>query len=279
MPVLRMLGYAAAVALVVYVGFRAAEDFHPSELTWWPLPIAVLCATIWWLMLARGWSLFVGGRTTRSDVSVWCRTQALRFLPGGFWAPASRVTVVHGGWKDKLAPVVGENLTALCAALAVGAAGLAASGRPIWIPVIAAIAVPAILTARLSAHTKLTTALSVRATANYVLGFLAYAGGAVLVQGAVSGVHDPLGVAGAASIAWAAGLVVVFAPSGVGVREVVYVGLLANLLPDGELAAGAVTMRLVMIVAELAVLVAVGRPPPATEVTAAEAPEGEPSAA
>ena len=52
---------------------------------------------------------------------------------------------------------------------------------------------------------------------------------AVLVQTAVSGrLDDPFAVAGAAAVAWAAGLVVVIAPSGIGVREVVYVALLVG---------------------------------------------------
>jgi uncharacterized membrane protein YbhN (UPF0104 family) len=61
-------------------------------------------------------------------------------------------------------------------------------------------------------------------------------------------------------VAWAAGLVVVIAPSGVGVREWVYVKLLAGTLPHAQLEAAAVTMRLVMIVAECIILVIVGRP-------------------
>ena len=67
-------------------------------------------------------------------------------------------------------------------------------------------------------------------------------------------------------MAWAAGLVVVIAPSGVGVRELVYVNLLSGTLPFAELAAAAVTMRLAMIVAELAVLLLAGLPTRATDV-------------
>ena len=61
-------------------------------------------------------------------------------------------------------------------------------------------------------------------------------------------------------MAWAAGLVVVIAPSGLGVREVVYVSLLSGTLPYAELVAAAVTMRLAMVVAELAVLLFAGLP-------------------
>jgi uncharacterized membrane protein YbhN (UPF0104 family) len=95
---------------------------------------------------------------------------------------------------------------------------------------------------------------------NYLGAFAAYLAAAVLVQAAVSGWQDPLTVAGAAALAWGAGLVVVIAPGGIGVRELVYTELLAGSLPRGEAVAGALTFRLVTIAAELAVLVVAGRP-------------------
>jgi hypothetical protein len=54
--------------------------------------------------------------------------------------------------------------------------------------------------------------------------------------------------------------VAVFAPSGVGVREVVYVWFLSSLYPRPELQGASVLLRLATIAAELAVLVAVGLP-------------------
>jgi hypothetical protein len=261
MPALRLAGFVAAVAIVVYMGVRAAREVHPRDLRAWPLALAVVAAGTWWLLLARGWSLLVAGGTTRRDVSVWCRTQALRFVPGGIWAPASRATMVRGGAIDKLSAVAGENLGALCAALTIGGLGLAASGRPWWIALVAALPVPWAAARLLRGRMRITPARTVRVTANDALAFAAYAVAAVLVQTAVSGWTHPLAVAGAAAVAWAVGLIVVFVPSGVGVREVVYVGLLAGVLPSAQLSAGAVTMRLAMIAAELGVLLVAGRPP------------------
>jgi len=82
----------------------------------------------------------------------------------------------------------------------------------------------------------------------------------VLVQTAVSGWDSPLAVAGGAAVAWAAGLVVIITPGGVGTRELAYAALLSGELAQADAAAGAILMRLVTIVAELAVLVALGRP-------------------
>jgi glycosyltransferase 2 family protein len=259
-PILRLVGFFGAVAIVVYMGVQAARDVHPSDLELWPLAVALAGAMAWWLGLGRGWSLILDGRTAWEDISVWCRTQALRFLPGGFWAPASRVFVVHGTPLDRLATVMGENVLALAAAMTIGGVALALSGRPLWAGLAVALAVPFVAAHVLRGKIRITKTRASTAAVNYVLAFAAYAIAAVLVQLAVSGHVDPADVAGAASVAWAAGLVVVIAPSGVGVREWVYVKLLAGTLPHAQLEAAAVTMRLVMIVAECIILVIVGRP-------------------
>lgn len=260
MPALRVLGYVAAVAILAYVTVRAAGDVRPRDLVRWPLPFAVACTAIWWLLLARGWALLVVGRLTRADVSVWCRTQALRFLPGGFWAPASRATVVQGSLLDRVLTVAGENLLALAAAVAVGGAALAAAENAAWLGLTAALAVPLAASRLAAGRTRVTPARSLRATGNYLVAFVAYALAAALVQVAVSSDANPLAAAGSASLAWAVGLVVVIAPSGVGVRELVYARLLSDSVPFAEAAAAAVTLRLVTIVVEIAVLVLAGRP-------------------
>jgi hypothetical protein len=260
MPAVRVLGFIVAVAIVVVIGVRAAQSVHADRLTWWPLPLALAGAAAWWLLLARGWAVLVTGNSTAEDVGIWCRTQTLRYLPGGVWAPASRATILRGGLLDRLSTVAAENVIALCAALAVGGVALAAGGAPLWLPLVLALGVPALASRFVADHTRLTPARTRRATLNYLAAFVGYAVAAVLVQGAVSGFQHPFAVAGAATIAWAAGLVAVFAPGGVGVRELAYVALLSHTLPSGELAAGAVTLRILTIIAELGVLLAAGRP-------------------
>jgi hypothetical protein len=233
---------------------------HPHELTWWPLVLGFVLTAAWWLLLARGWSLLVSGRTTRHDVSVWCRTQALRYLPGGIWGPASRVTVAPGGLLGRISVVAAENVISLCAALAVGGVALAASGEPWWIPLALALALPAVVVRVLPKRAALDPRRVRAATWNFLFAFVLYVGSAVFVQAAVSGFHHELLVAGAAGVSWGVGLVVIVAPGGIGVREVVYVGLASHAFASGQLAAGAVTMRLEAIVAELIVLVVAGRP-------------------
>ncbi len=260
LPVLRVVGYAAAVAVVVVMAVRAVRGVDLSNLIWWPLPLAFVAATVWWVLLARGWALLVSGTSRRTDISTWCRTQVLRYLPGGIWAPVSRVVAVRGTVLDKFSTVAAENIVALCAALSIGGVSLALTGDLRWLPLALVVVAPVVGSRLVARRTRIAPARTLDATWNYLAGFFAYVIAAVLVQTAVSGGHDLLNVAGAAAIAWAAGLVVVIAPSGVGVRELVYVALLAALFPTAELAAAAVTMRLVTVFAELAVLLVAGRP-------------------
>jgi hypothetical protein len=259
-PLVRAAGFVGALAIVVAMAVKAAGDVELSEVTWWPLVLAAPAAGAWWLLLARGWSLLLSGRAGRADVATWCRTQALRYLPGGIWAPVSRGAVMDGRPLDRLATVGAENVIALAAALALGGLALALDGKLAWAPLVLVLALPPAAARLTASRTRIAPARTLRATANYLAAFTAYIAGAVLVQAAVSGWHAPLTVAGAAALAWGAGLVVVIAPGGIGVRELAYVGLLAGAIPRGEATAGALTFRVVTIVAELAVLVVAGRP-------------------
>jgi glycosyl transferase family 2 len=258
-PVLRIVGFAVAVGIVIVMAVSAARDVETQKLTWWPLAPAAVAALAWWLALARAWALLVQGKATGHDIATWCRTQALRYLPGGIWAPASRVVVVHGSPLDRVTTVAAENVIALCAALTVGGVALAA-GDARWLALALAVAAPIAISALTMKRTRIGPRRALHVTVNDVLAFVAYAVCAALVQAAVSGWHDMLQVAGAAAVAWGAGLVVVLAPGGVGVREVTYVALAAGTLPRAELTAAAVTMRLLTIVVEAGVLLVAGRP-------------------
>src|SRR5439155_4272512 len=123
-------------------------------------------------------------------------TQALRYLPGGFWAPASRVAIVHGGMLDRVSTVAAENVLALCSALAIGGAALAASGRLLWLPLVLVAGAPLVASLFVADRTRIGPARTARAMPNYLTAFASYALATVLVQAAVSGLHHPLAVIG-----------------------------------------------------------------------------------
>src|SRR3954453_20169303 len=153
-PVIRTVGFVVAVAIVIAMGVGAAGDVHIDQMAWWPLPVAGRAAGAWWVLLGRGWVLLLSGGLNKLDFSSWCRTQALRYLPGGIWAPVSRRAIMHGSsldrlaprgavsgratmhgsWLDRLATVAAENVVSLCAALALAGVALAVAGKPEWSP-------------------------------------------------------------------------------------------------------------------------------------------------
>jgi hypothetical protein len=260
--VVRIVYLPLAIALVAYIGYGAAGKIEFSSIRVMPLVLAYFAAVVWWVALATGWSTLITERIRYAQFAAWCKTQVARYLPGGIWAPVTRATTVHGRLRDKATAVLAENVTV--AAVALGIGGLWATvHQPAYLPLIVMVALPAAAGRWLERRTKVTTTAIRRTSAFYAVGYIAYGVSALLTQIAVSGVRHPtypLYVAGAACIAWVAGLVVVFAPGGVGVREVVYIWLLRGLYPHAQLQAAAVTSRLVTVAAELTVLSVISLP-------------------
>jgi glycosyltransferase 2 family protein len=260
--VLRIIYLPAALALVAYIGYDAAGKIDLSTIRVWPLVFAYGTAVVWWVALAAGWSTLITERVRAVPLAAWCKTQVARYLPGGFWAPLVRATTVPGRVRDKAAAVAAENVIVLAAAVGVGALW-ATVHNPAWLPLALVILLPVSAGRWLERRTKVTRVGVARTSSVYAVGFVAYGVTAILTQLSVSGVRHPtypLYVAAAACVAWAAGLVVVFAPSGVGVREVVYVWVLRGLYPRADLQAAAITTRLVTVLAELTVLAIVSLP-------------------
>lgn len=254
---LRVVASLGAIGILAFMAIRVTRNLDFGAITWWPLPVAFVGAAAWWLLGARSWAILLSGRSSWRDMSTWCRTQALRYLPGGIWAPAARAVAMSGGILARVSTVATDNAIALCAALAVGGAALAARGDLRWLPAVAVIGVPYVATRWAASRTRISSRRALRATLNYVAAFVAYSLAAIFVQAAVSGLDDPLAVAGAAAVAWSVGFLVVIVPSGVGVRELIYVALLTNTVPTAEATAAALIMRALTTIAELVVLLVV----------------------
>jgi hypothetical protein len=276
--VLRALFYPCALALVGFMGFRAARATDLGSLHYVWLVLAYFAALVWWCCLAFGWASLVGDGSPWAPVRAWCQTQVARYMPGGIWAVVARATTVHGRVRDKLTAVTAENFIVLLVSLAVGGAWASIHNWR-WLPLTLLVAAPLLISRWLEKRTKITRRRVRRTATSYTVGYIAYGVLGVLVQVAVSGLRHPtypLYVAGASCVAWAVGLVVVFAPGGVGVRELVYVWMLAGLYPERELEAAAVTSRLVTVLAELTVLALVWWAGRSGEDTDAAAPDTVP---
>ena len=164
LPALRVAGFVVALGIVVAMAVIAARDVSLRDVRWWLLVPAAAAALAWWVLLARGWALLVRGHVTRHDIGGWTRTQALRYLPGGIWAPASRFVTIRGPAVDRLATVGAENVLALCAALAIGGVAFALAGDPLWLLAVLAAAAPALAARRVARVSRLRVLSSRRAT-------------------------------------------------------------------------------------------------------------------
>lgn len=262
--VTRALFYPCALVLVAFMGYRAARQTDFGSLHYWPLLAAYLFALVWWVGLALGWACLVSDGEpgdVRRAVAGWCSSQVARYMPGGIWAVVARAATVQGRIRDKLTAVTAENVIVLLVSLAVGGVWAGVHNWR-WLPLALLVAAPLLASRWLQRRTQITRRRVRRTSASYAVAYVAYGVMAVLVQIAVSGLRSPthpLYVAGSACVAWAVGLVVVFAPGGVGVRELVYVWMLTGLYPRHELEAAAVTSRLVTVAAEITVLLVVSR--------------------
>ena len=256
----RLIGYPAAVALVAYVGYRASKGVSFDSLRPLPIAIATVLFAVYWTLLGRGWSVISGSHVTRQGMATWCRTQVLRYVPGSFLAPAARATSVEGRKRDKLATIVGEQVVQLCAGIGVAGILLTIGGSPLFAPLIVAFAVPFGIHHLIRGRTTLSDRRMLHAGLWYVVAFLVYGAANVCAQIGVGHTTDNVRIAGAACLAWAVGVVIIFAPGGLGAREAVYVKLLGSRLPVGVPAAGALAGRLASIIAELLVLLIVAGP-------------------
>jgi hypothetical protein len=253
-----VLGSVASLALVAFVVAKAAHGVSLSRARPLLLVGAFSCALVTWLGLGLGWAALTGSRRPLAAVRTWARTQVLRYLPGGIWAPVARATRVEGDVLGKAGTVVAESAATLASAVATGGTAFALGGRePLGLLGLAApvlvIGLAHVLPARIGVPARRVAA----ASGCYLVAWTAYAAAAVLAQDAIGPDGPVLAVAGASLLAWAAGFLVVFAPSGIGAREVAYLALLAGELPRDRLAAGALAARVALTLAEFTVLAAV----------------------
>ncbi len=265
-----MLGSGGAFALLGWAAHRASKDVAFSELRPGPFLVSVVLFAFAWFGLAQAWASLTGGARIEAT-KVWCRSQVLRYVPGAIWAPAARAASIRGrGVRGALSSVAIESLSLLCTGAAVGGAYLTATGAIRWSPLVLLLVVPP-LAAWLVPLTKPVPPRRVLAVVCWhAAAWVAYGAAAAAAQLSVAELPSFGVVAGASLLAWAAGFVVVFAPSGAGVRELAYMALVGAMLPVPVAAAGAITARVGVTVAEIIVLAVVSVPRRATTGSSAE---------
>ncbi len=296
---LRVLG-PAVVLLAVVLGCWAVVDQREEigdalgELTWWAAPVSFLAGAAGVYAIFRSWASVVADHgidlTRQQALRIYGVGQAGKYLPGSVWSVLTQAAMVreYGGSRARMGAA---SLVALLLSVtvALGLGGLVlpvanpeAAGRYWFAPVLAlllatllappvlnrAIAVVARVLRRPTDAVRVTGSGIVRASGWAVLGN-AFFGLHLLVLGegvGLSGFRGFLLAVAAYSLAAGLGVLVVLAPAGVGVREVVIVVVLAMTTTAGAALTIALLSRILLLVIDLLLaLTQVRRPGAARE--------------
>ncbi|MEA2161107.1 MAG: glycosyltransferase 2 family protein [Solirubrobacteraceae bacterium] len=273
----RIVGQVLLLGGVIFVVFRLGSPWRDSHVAWgsvrW-LPLvgallvaiaAVLAAAVTWNRILRA----LGVETRPRWAGVFLQAQLAKYVPGGVWQYAGRVALSRS--EDIPVKAVTMSLPielagtvlagALLSLLAVGPWGLAAAALALASVFLLSVlgkaetaitagrrwfrggdrvagAVPRAIIASLIPYVAITALLGVTLW---------------LAADALFGVPwgDLPFYIGAFSIAWLTGLVAVFAPGGLGVREAILVALLRGRLGTADAVVLATVSRAVLTIADL----------------------------
>jgi uncharacterized membrane protein YbhN (UPF0104 family) len=290
MPLRRIASRAAALAThrrvraasqllllggLVFVLLRLHTIWHDSRLSIgdvdWPLLVAAtlvsacaLTATalVWLAILRR-----LGAETEPWFIAIFFQAQLSKYIPGSLWQYVGRVTLAQSHGLPIRAVAVSLPIELIALMPAGAALSLLLLG---WWGAAGAILVLLALSlcARLSVERRLTTTLRRVAQGRDVRGAVpaairasrAYAGilliigfGFWLTARALYGVpvDDVLTYVGAFVAAWLGGLIAVYAPGGVGVREAILVALLRGRLGSADALVLAAASRAILTLVDV----------------------------
>ncbi|MEB3222610.1 MAG: lysylphosphatidylglycerol synthase domain-containing protein [Candidatus Sericytochromatia bacterium] len=285
-----LLRWAFVLGVLAWVGWQLAQALGPTvaparvqpELVALAL-LAVLAhymgTTLLWTRIVH---LLGGAISVRDAFRAIFQANMAKYLPGSLWNLAGRVYLCH---RQGLSPAVttpAVALEAVCQVLSSGLVALAAApmlaGAPELAPHLALLALagaglglhPRVLNGGFAAceaalarlgrprglpRVRVSYGALVALIAAYALNWLVVAAGfAALAQAFVPAPLTAAGLAacgGAFLVAWSAGFLAPFAPAGLGVRDVLLAGLVAQLVPGLGLAGLiAVTCRATMLLAD-----------------------------
>jgi glycosyltransferase 2 family protein len=256
----RLLAQILLVAALVFVALRARSLWHGSHVDWsrvdWVALAGALvlgaagtaAGAVIWLAILRG----LGVRTERRWAALFFQAQLGKYIPGSIWQYAGRAAVARSHGLPVRAVALSLPIEFVSAAVAAGATGAFLLGW--WgAAVVAAAAIVLLVLGRPARVRALTVPTTLRATLLYVpvwlllgVSFWLCARGLVSVP-----VEDLAFYMGAFAIGWLAGLLAVYAPGGLGVREAVLVALLSGRIGAADALVAAAASRLILILADL----------------------------
>jgi uncharacterized membrane protein YbhN (UPF0104 family) len=249
------------VAALVFVVLRVRSIWHGSHIelgnvNWLALAGGLLfgaagtaAGAVIWLSILRG----LGVRTQRRWAAVFFQAQLGKYIPGSVWQYAGRAAVARSHGLPVRPVAVSLPIEFCAAAVAAGAAGAFLLGW--WgAPVLAACLVILLLVERQANARRLAVKTAVRATLLCIpMWFLLGASFWLCARGLVGvPIHELAFDTGAFAIAWLAGLLAIYAPGGLGVREAVLAALLSSRFGAADALVVAAASRLILIIVDVA---------------------------
>jgi hypothetical protein len=270
-----LVRWAAVLVVLGWVGWQLAQALGPGlqparvrpELVVLALALVLLHylgTTVLWTRIVR---LLGGGIGVRDAFRAIFLANMAKYLPGSLWNLAGRVYLCHRQGHPPAITTPAVALEAVCQVVSSGMVGLAAApmlaGAPPVASRLAAVGLGAVV---LMLHPRVVNAgfrlgeaglarlgrpralprihvpygVLLALVAAYAVNWLVVAAGfAVLAQALVPGTLAApmlLAFAGAFMVAWSAGFLAPFAPAGLGVRDLLLTGLVAQLVPGLGLA-------------------------------------------
>lgn len=258
-PVVRTVVGLVAVALLVWAVWRSWPDVRAAlaGVGWGPAAGALLLAVLATVLSALSFRVVMvglhAGRSLRTDVEDFLASQLAKYLPGGFWAVAAQTELSGDAGVPRARSGAASVLTvAISLAAAVVLSPLARTGdaahRALWIGVVAValvVGIGLVLPRLLPRRLPTVGARTLLAAAPLAVATWAAFGAHLWLLARATGTDQSFSygtAVGCFSLAWAAGLVAVVAPAGIGVRELALVGLLTPVLSGGHAAALAVVV-------------------------------------
>jgi glycosyltransferase 2 family protein len=255
----RVLAQLLLLVAIVFVVLRVRSLWHGGNIE---------LANVEWGALAGSFALAVAGMAasgliwlvildalgTRPELrwaGLFFKAQLAKYIPGSIWQYAGRAA----GARAYGIPVrpVGISLPIEFAATAVAAGSTAGFLLGWWGALILAAVVVALITGLVVARKRPATLATIRATLLYVPVWLAVGASFWLCARGLLTVpaHDAAFYTAAFAVAWLAGLVAVYAPGGLGVREAVLVALLSSRTGAADALVLAAASRLMLVLADV----------------------------
>jgi glycosyltransferase 2 family protein len=256
----RLLAQLLLVAAIVFVALRARSLWHGSQIEWSHVDWLALAGALVlaaagtaagafiWLAILRG----LGVRTERRWVWLFFQTQLGKYIPGSVWQYAGRTAVARTHGLPVRDVAMSLPIEFVAAAIAAGATGAFLLGW--WgAAVLAAAVIVLLVIERPSRVRAVAVPTTIRTTLLFVPVWLILGASFWLCTRGLVGTPagDLAFYIGAFAIAWLAGLVAIYAPGGIGVREAVLVVFLGGRIGAADALVVAAASRLILILVDV----------------------------